>query len=101
MRGHLQALPAPTPRVVQFAGDCLDDIDLLTREWIDVVRPVRSAYADRVPDQEFRAARRSGAEPWSWSSRASFSSCRAASAACAAAATASVLFGTARYQGRF
>ncbi|MEE1801953.1 PucR family transcriptional regulator [Streptomyces sp. NPDC101062] len=58
MHDHLHALPDPTPRVVQLAKDCLDDIELLTGEWIDVVRPVRSAYADRVPDQEFRDAAR-------------------------------------------
>ncbi|MFJ1747723.1 helix-turn-helix domain-containing protein [Streptomyces sp. NPDC088116] len=58
MHDHLTALPDPTPRVVQLAEACLDDIDLLTGEWIDVVRPVRSSYADRVPDQEFRNAAR-------------------------------------------
>jgi hypothetical protein len=54
MHDHLQALPNPTPRVVQLALACLDDIEVLTGEWIDVVRPVRTSYADRVPDQEFR-----------------------------------------------
>ncbi|MFJ5227350.1 helix-turn-helix domain-containing protein [Streptomyces sp. NPDC088400] len=58
MHDHLTALPDPTPRVVQLAEACLDDIDQLTGEWIDVVRPVRSSYADRVPDQEFRSAAR-------------------------------------------
>nr|WSZ94381.1 helix-turn-helix domain-containing protein [Streptomyces sp. NBC_00857] len=58
MHDHLTALPDPTPRVVQLAEACLDDIDQLTGEWIDVVRPVRSSYADRVPDQEFRNAAR-------------------------------------------
>ncbi|MEV7085449.1 helix-turn-helix domain-containing protein [Streptomyces sp. NPDC093085] len=62
MHDHLQTLPAPTPRVVQVAKECLDDIDLLTGEWIDVVRPVRSAYADRVPDEEFRGAARDAFE---------------------------------------
>lgn len=58
MHDQLPAMPGPTPMVVQLAKACLDDIEILTEEWIDVVRPVRSSYVDRVPDPEFKEAAR-------------------------------------------
>lgn len=43
MHDQVPAMPGPTPMVVQVAKACLDDIEILTEEWIDVVRPVRSS----------------------------------------------------------
>jgi hypothetical protein len=48
------AFPPPASRVVELVGQCLEDIDGLIGIWIDCVRPVRTAYADLVPDQDFR-----------------------------------------------
>ncbi|MFG2891320.1 PucR family transcriptional regulator [Streptomyces sp. NPDC048248] len=47
-------LPPPPARIVQLAGQCLDNIDGLIGDWLEMVRPVRTSYADRVPDTQFR-----------------------------------------------
>lgn len=46
--------PPPDPQVAELARKCLEEIDSLVGIWFECVRPVRSAYADRVSDQEFR-----------------------------------------------
>ncbi|MBO1329883.1 CdaR family transcriptional regulator [Streptomyces sp. VRA16 Mangrove soil] len=48
------ALPPPSPRIAELAGQCLDNIDGLIGEWLEMVRPVRTTYAERVPDAQFR-----------------------------------------------
>ncbi|MFM9370401.1 PucR family transcriptional regulator [Streptomyces sp. Da 82-17] len=53
-RGQDPTLPAPSARIAELAGQCLDNIDGLIGDWLDMVRPVRSSYADRVPDTQFR-----------------------------------------------
>ncbi|WP_372346079.1 hypothetical protein [Streptomyces sp. KL116D] len=47
-------LPPPSPRIAELAGQCLDNIDGLIGDWLEMVRPVRTTYADRVPDIQFR-----------------------------------------------
>ncbi|MFI6875016.1 PucR family transcriptional regulator [Streptomyces sp. NPDC050400] len=47
-------LPPPSPRIAELAGQCLDNIDGLIGDWLEMVRPVRTTYADRVPDVQFR-----------------------------------------------
>ncbi|MFB7115812.1 PucR family transcriptional regulator [Streptomyces sp. NPDC056190] len=47
-------LPPPSPRIAELAGQCLDNIDGLIGEWLAMVRPVRTSYADQVPDSQFR-----------------------------------------------
>ncbi|GHB47823.1 hypothetical protein GCM10010377_43300 [Streptomyces viridiviolaceus] len=46
--------PPPDPRVAELARQCLEEIDGLVGVWVEYVRPVRAAYADRVSDEEFR-----------------------------------------------
>lgn len=46
--------PPPDPRVAELARQCLEEIDDLVGVWVEYVRPVRAAYADRVSDEEFR-----------------------------------------------
>ncbi|MEU3661344.1 helix-turn-helix domain-containing protein [Streptomyces sp. NPDC032940] len=53
-RGQDPALPPPSPRIAELAGQCLDNIDGLIGDWLEMVRPVRTSYADRVPDSQFR-----------------------------------------------
>ncbi|WP_353946144.1 helix-turn-helix domain-containing protein [Streptomyces sp. HUAS MG91] len=47
-------LPPPSPRIAELAGQLLDNIDGLIGDWLEMVRPVRTTYADRVPDTQFR-----------------------------------------------
>lgn len=51
---HGPPLPPLSPRVAELAGRCLDDIEQLVGDWMEVVRPVREEYGDRVPDARFR-----------------------------------------------
>ncbi|MER7193043.1 PucR family transcriptional regulator [Streptomyces flaveolus] len=52
--GQGPGLPPPSPRIAELAGQCLDNIDGLIGDWLEMVRPVRTSYADRVPDSQFR-----------------------------------------------
>jgi PucR-like helix-turn-helix protein len=52
--GQGAALPPPSPRIAELAGQCLDKVDGLIGDWLEMVRPVRTVYADRVPDSQFR-----------------------------------------------
>ncbi|WP_344586946.1 helix-turn-helix domain-containing protein [Actinomadura vinacea] len=56
MHTPVSSAPPPAPRVIELAVDCLDGIDGLIGEWMEVVRPVRAAYGDLVPDQELHGA---------------------------------------------
>ncbi|MBI0315278.1 MULTISPECIES: helix-turn-helix domain-containing protein [Streptomyces violaceusniger group] len=56
------AFPPPDPRIAELARECLDDLERLIDVWIDVVSPVRIAYADRVPDADFRDSARDALE---------------------------------------
>lgn len=47
--------PPPSRRVAELAGQCLDNIDGLIGQWMEMINPV-SAYADRVPDADFRSS---------------------------------------------
>lgn len=46
--------PSPDPRVAELARQCLEEIDSLVGVWVECVRPTRTAYADRVDDEDFR-----------------------------------------------
>lgn len=46
--------PSPDPRVAELARQCLEEIDSLVGVWVECVRPTRTAYAERVGDEDFR-----------------------------------------------
>jgi hypothetical protein len=46
--------PPASPRIAELAGQCLDNIDGLLGDWLEMVRPVRTTYVERVPDPQFR-----------------------------------------------
>jgi hypothetical protein len=54
MHTQPSAFPPPDPRVTALASQCLEEIDSLVGLWVEYVRPVRTAYAARVADQDFR-----------------------------------------------
>ncbi|MBL1120081.1 helix-turn-helix domain-containing protein [Streptomyces sp. 110] len=62
MHNAAEAFPPPDPRIAELARACLEDLDGLIELWIDVVSPVRRAYADRVPDADFRDSARDALE---------------------------------------
>ncbi|MET8468251.1 helix-turn-helix domain-containing protein [Streptomyces sp. NPDC006422] len=47
-------LPPASPRIAELAGQCLDTVDDLIGEWLEMVGPVRTSYATQVPDVQFR-----------------------------------------------
>ncbi|WP_306319014.1 MULTISPECIES: CdaR family transcriptional regulator [unclassified Streptomyces] len=55
-RGRSPALPLPSPRIAELAGQCLDNVDDLIGEWLEMVGPVRTSYATQVPDAQFRGS---------------------------------------------
>ncbi|NBE54695.1 PucR family transcriptional regulator [Streptomyces boluensis] len=46
--------PSPDPHVADLARQLLDEIDTVVEVWLEYVRPVRSPYASRVSEEEFR-----------------------------------------------
>ncbi|MGY0489853.1 PucR family transcriptional regulator [Streptomyces sp. WG-D5] len=53
-RTPLQPLPPASPRIAELAGQCLDTVDDLIGDWLEMVEPVRTSYATQVPDAQFR-----------------------------------------------
>ncbi|WP_314172035.1 PucR family transcriptional regulator [Streptomyces winkii] len=54
---HTQPDPsaaAAHPRAAELAVECLKGVDVLLRDWLETVRPLREHYADAVPDDDFR-----------------------------------------------
>ncbi|MCX5344688.1 PucR family transcriptional regulator [Streptomyces atratus] len=56
MHTPVSDFPPPSRRIAELAGQCLDNIDGLIGQWMEMINPVRSAYADRVPDADFRSS---------------------------------------------
>ncbi|MFD7293457.1 PucR family transcriptional regulator [Streptomyces sp. NPDC059897] len=47
-------LPPTSPRIAELAGQCLDNVDGLIGDWLEMVGPVRTSYETQVPDIQFR-----------------------------------------------